>query len=105
MAGRSLIHWGFDTQSDGAVNPMTTLTRPSNAAHAMLGACSLTCAESRGAGDWSGSEPKHRVRGSLDAHVIAEWTGPISIAENHAELLSSQFPSLRLTREPAVDQR
>jgi hypothetical protein len=39
----------------------------------------------------------------LDALLIAEWTGPSSIAEDYAALLSNRFPSLRLTREPALD--
>lgn len=38
----------------------------------------------------------------LDAHLIAEWTGPSSKAERYAALLSSQFPNLRLTREPTI---
>ncbi|MGW5188948.1 hypothetical protein ACWEOO_06820 [Kribbella sp. NPDC004138] len=39
----------------------------------------------------------------LDAHLIAEWTGPSLKADDYACLLASQFPSLRVTRELALD--
>jgi hypothetical protein len=40
----------------------------------------------------------------LGTHLIAEWTGPSSKAEDYAGLLSRQFPRLRLTIESALDQ-
>lgn len=39
----------------------------------------------------------------LDDHLIAEWTGLSSKAEDYAVLLSSQLPGLRLSRESVVE--
>lgn len=51
----------------------------------------------------SSDDPDYRVCVWLDAYLIAEWTGPSSKAEDYAALLSSQFPSLRLSHEPVLD--
>lgn len=50
----------------------------------------------------SSGDPVYRVCVWLDAHLIAEWIGRTSKAEDGAALLSSQFPSLRLSREPVL---
>lgn len=49
-------------------------------------------------------ELQSRVCVWLGIHLIAEWTGPSSNADDHAGLFARQFPRLRLTLEPALDQ-
>jgi hypothetical protein len=67
-----------------------------------IGAVPLPCRRIFGVATFD--EPSECVRAWLDAHVIAEWIGPISMADDYAALLASQFPNLRLTREAALDQ-
>lgn len=102
-----LPHTHADTHRDHGSHTCTLCSvtdRPRQSHHAVA-APPTPCDRSRtSAFDVESSDdPVYRVCVWLDAHLIAEWIGRSSKAEDGAALLSSQFPSLRLSREPVLD--